>query len=143
MAHNSTRSLPIHIHIDIKISFLSLFLLIRLSKFTVIAKCNAQPTTTIKDLKAHVYSANKKLHPHRQALRQEVRGKSLKDSDTAESLGLRNGSKLYFRDLGPQIGWSTVFMCEYAGPLIVYLWIYQRPWLFYGDSTAEISQTAQ
>ena len=22
---------------------------------------------------------------------------------------------------------------EYAGPLFVYAWIYQRPWLFYGD----------
>lgn len=73
----------------------------------------------------------------------DVKGKMLKDSDTIESLNLRNGSKLYIKDLGPQIGWSTVFLAEYAGPLLVYLWIYQRPWIFYGDSSAEISQTAQ
>lgn len=72
-----------------------------------------------------------------------MRGKTLKDSDTVESLNLRGGSKLYVKDLGPQIGWSTVFMAEYAGPLLVYLWIYGRPWLFYGDVTAPISQTAQ
>ena len=110
---------------------------------TVVAKCNVKSTTTIKDLKTQVHSSNKKLHPHRQALRLEVKGKMLKDSDTMESLNLRSGSKLYVKDLGPQIGWSTVFLAEYAGPLLVYLWIYQRPWLFYGDSTAEISQTAQ
>lgn len=112
-------------------------------KFTVLAKCNAQSNTSIANIKSHVFATNKKLHPHRQALRTEVRGKMLKDSETVESLNLRNGSKLYLKDLGPQIGWGTVFLAEYAGPLIVYLWIYQRPWLFYGDSTAEISQTAQ
>jgi very-long-chain enoyl-CoA reductase len=109
----------------------------------VVAKCTAQPSTTIKDIKGHVYSANKKLNPHRQALRLEVRGKTLKDSDTAESLNLQRGSKLFVKDLGPQIGWSTVFMAEYAGPLLVYLWFYQRPWIFYGDVAAPISQTAQ
>ncbi|XP_070503438.1 probable very-long-chain enoyl-CoA reductase art-1 [Chironomus tepperi] len=108
----------------------------------VLAKCNVKSTTSIKDLKTQIHSSNKKLHPHRQALRLEVKGKMLKDSDTMESLNLRNGSKLYIKDLGPQIGWSTVFLAEYAGPLLVYLWIYQRPWLFYGDSSAEISQTA-
>ena len=41
----------------------------------------------------------------------------------------------YFKDLGPQISWKTVFLVEYAGPLILYLWIYQRPWIFYGDIT--------
>jgi very-long-chain enoyl-CoA reductase len=92
-----------------------------------------------------VAASTKKLTIHRQALRQDVKGKTLKDSDTVESLNLRSGSKLYVRDLGPQIGWSTVFLAEYAGPLLVYLWIYQRPWLFYGDAplSTEISQTAQ
>jgi len=108
-----------------------------------VAKCNAQPTTTVKELKAQVYAGNKKWSIHRQALRLEVRGKTLKDSDTVDSLNLRSGSKLYVKDLGPQIGWSTVFLAEYAGPLLVYLWIYQRPWVFYGDATTTtLSSTA-
>lgn len=114
------------------------------TQLAVVAKCNVQPSTTIKDLKIQVQSASKKWSIHRQAMKQEVRGKTLADKDTIESLNLRSGGKLYVKDLGPQIGWSTVFLAEYAGPLIVYLWIYQRPWLFYGDtSTVAISQTAQ
>jgi very-long-chain enoyl-CoA reductase len=109
-------------------------------------KCTVQPTTTIKELKSQVHSANKKLGVHRQALRLEVRGKILKDTETLESLNLRSGSKLYVKDLGPQIGWSTVFLAEYAGPLLVYLWVYQRPWIFYGIpdvATNSISLTTQ
>ena len=106
-------------------------------------KCNAQASTTVKDLKVQIQAANKKWSIHRQALRLEAKGKTLNDSDTVDSLGLRGGSKIYVKDLGPQIGWSTVFLAEYAGPLLVYLWVYQRPWIFYGESTATISTTAQ
>ena len=28
---------------------------------------------------------------------------------------------LYFKDLGPQIGWDTVFYIEYAGPIVITL----------------------
>lgn len=38
----------------------------------------------------------------------DVGGKSLKDDETLASLGLSKGGKLYFRDLGPQVGWTTV-----------------------------------
>lgn len=59
-------------------------------------------------------------------------------------LGLKNGSKLYIKDLGPQIGWSTVFMAEYAGPLFVYLLFYARPSLIYGAAASEpMSQVSQ
>lgn len=76
----------------------------------MVAKITAQTSTSIKDVKALVYASNKKLSVHRQALRLDVKGKTLKDSDTVESLQLRGGSKLFIKDLGPQIGWSTVFL---------------------------------
>lgn len=75
----------------------------------------------------------KYLNPDRQALRLEPKGKTLKEDESLKNLGLRSGSKLYVKDLGPQIGWKTVFLAEYAGPLLLYLWMYRRPWLFYGD----------
>lgn len=98
---------------------------------------NVAPTTTIADIKKEVNKANK-LSIHRQAIRLETRGQTLKDDDSIKSLGLKSGSKIYVKDLGPQIGWKTVFLAEYAGPLVVYLWIYQRPWLFYGSGADSV-----
>lgn len=96
------------------------------------------------DVKEQVHKLKSNLCTERQSLRLEARGKSLGDSETLQSLNLRSGSKLYVKDLGPQIGWKTVFLCEYAGPLAVYLLIYQRPWLFYGNvSAAPVHTTAQ
>merc|ERR1712165_570183 len=63
----------------------------------------------------------------------EPRGKPLKNEDTLDSLGIKTGALLYFKDRGLQIGWTTVFLAEYAGPLLTYLWFTQRPWLAYGD----------
>ena len=34
--------------------------------------------------------------------------KALKDDDTLAKLGIKDGGVLYFKDLGTQIGWSTV-----------------------------------
>lgn len=81
---------------------------------------------------------------NRQSLRLEPKGKSVKDTDTLQSLNLRAGDKIYVKDLGPQIGWKTVFLAEYAGPLVVYLLFYTRPELVYGKSaTLPISLTTQ
>lgn len=91
------------------------------------------PTMTVAEIKKEVQK-QKGMSIHRQSIRLEAKGQSLKDEDSVKTLELRNGAKIYVRDLGPQIGWKTVFLAEYAGPLVVYLWIYQRPWLFYGDA---------
>ena len=64
----------------------------------------------------------------------EPKGKALKDDMTLTDLDLNSGAMLYFKDRGLQIGWTTVFLSEYAGPLLVYLWISTRPWLFYGKN---------
>ena len=74
---------------------------------------------------------------NRVELRQEPKGKPLKDESTLESLGLEDQAMLYLKDRGLQIGWTTVFLTEYAGPLLVYAWIYTRPWLFYGEGAAD------
>merc|ERR1711892_104715 len=105
----------------------------------------AQPSTsTIGDLKRAIGSVKPKYaDTNRQELRQEAKGKPLKDESTLESLGITENATLYFKDRGTQIGWTTVFLAEYMGPLIVYLLFYIRPWIVYGDTTdKEVSTTA-
>jgi len=86
---------------------------------------------TIGDIK-HIFKNVGRCSEVRQSLRLEPKGKSLGDESTLSSLGVKNGGKLYFKDLGPQIGWTTVFLAEYAGPLLIYLFFYQRPAVVYG-----------
>lgn len=87
--------------------------------------------STIGDVKKQYHQKVPKCYPTRQAFKLDQKGKMLKDEDILGELGLTSKSTLYFKDLGPQIGWSTVFMCEYAGPLFVYLIFYTRPAIIY------------
>ncbi len=68
----------------------------------------------------------------------------MKDEVTLSTLNVSNKHlTLYLKDLGPQVGWTTVFLTEYAGPLFVYLLFYFRPEFIYGRSSAKMSQVAQ
>uniref|UniRef100_A0AAQ4RLG1 Trans-2,3-enoyl-CoA reductase b n=1 Tax=Gasterosteus aculeatus aculeatus TaxID=481459 RepID=A0AAQ4RLG1_GASAC len=53
-------------------------------------------------------------------------GKSLKDEDVLQHLPVGTTATFYFRDLGAQISWVTVFLTEYMGPLVLYLMFYFR-----------------
>jgi very-long-chain enoyl-CoA reductase len=91
-------------------------------------------TQTITDLKDLFVKSKPQYYPDRQSFRLEPRGRMLKDSDTFEGLGLTSGTaRIYFKDLGPQIGWTTVFLSEYLGPLAMYALFYARPWFIYGE----------
>lgn len=92
--------------------------------------------STVADIKAAIHKQRKALYPDRQEIRPQQKAKGAKDSDTLESLNVQSDGTVYIKDLGPQIGWSTVFLTEYAGPLLIYAWIYTRPWLFYGAEAA-------
>lgn len=108
-----------------------------------IGTCQVQRDTSIGALKNEVQKLRQSLNVHRQSLRLEPRGKTLKDSDTLESLNVISGAKIYVKDLGPQISWKGVFLAEYAGPIFVYLIFYQRPSFIYGNlHSTPISLTA-
>jgi very-long-chain enoyl-CoA reductase len=95
--------------------------------------------STIKHVKEAIGKQRRRFKDiNRQELRMEPKGKGLKNESTLNDLGVNSGAMLYFKDRGTQIGWSTVFMAEYAGPLLVYLCIYTRPWLFYGELAPNI-----
>jgi very-long-chain enoyl-CoA reductase len=94
-------------------------------------------SSSISDVKTSYQRIKPGLYPDRQAFKVEPKGRTVKDADTLQSLGLGKGGKLYFRDLGPQVGWTTVFLTEYAGPLLIYLLFYSRPALIYGQGAAK------
>ncbi|KAL5287303.1 TECR family protein [Megaselia abdita] len=97
-------------------------------------KCHVTENTTVSDLKFAIHKQIPQTpKAERLSIRLEARGKQVKDSETLKNLGVQSGGKIYIKDLGPQIGWKTVFLAEYAGPLIVYLWVYTRPYVFYGN----------
>lgn len=93
-------------------------------------------SATIGQVKKLIAKQKSSLYPERISLRSEARGKSLSDSMQLNKLTLIKGRELYFKDLGPQIGWSTVFLCEYAGPLFCYMINYLRPSFIYGAQGA-------
>lgn len=93
--------------------------------------------STIDDLKNLFAQRQPKYYPDRQSFRQEKASRTLsgdvKLGDLAKSAKTLS---LYFKDLGPQIGWTTVFVAEYTGPLIAYLLFYCRPALVYGPEAS-------
>ncbi|XP_041475398.1 very-long-chain enoyl-CoA reductase-like [Lytechinus variegatus] len=98
---------------------------------------NLNKGVTIDDVKEGFYQKNRKFYPDRQSFRTEPKGKSLKGDATLGSLGITHGDSLYFKDLGPQVGWTTVFLTEYSGPLFVYLLFYLRPSIIYGSDASQ------
>lgn len=97
-----------------------------------LGEISVSDSTTVRELKKKIASISKLSVP-RQSLRSEIKGKDLKDDLTVASLDLKNTKKIFVKDLGPQIGWDTVFLLEYAGPLVLYAFVAYRPWFFYGS----------
>ena len=54
-----------------------------------------------------------------------------------QSYGVESGSSLDFKDLGPQIGYRTVFLVEYFGPILFVLLYSLRPSFLYGSSASQ------
>lgn len=70
-------------------------------------------SSSVLDVKKAIQAQKSYLYPDRQMLRLEANGKPLKDEDNISNLKSNSDSKtikLYFKDLGPQVGWSTVLL---------------------------------
>uniref|UniRef100_A0A8C3UNF2 Trans-2,3-enoyl-CoA reductase n=1 Tax=Catharus ustulatus TaxID=91951 RepID=A0A8C3UNF2_CATUS len=89
-----------------------------------------EPQATVADIKNLFSKARVPGVPAVLSLSPE--GRSLKDEDVLQSLPVGTTATLYFRDLGAQISWVTVFLTEYAGPLLIYLLFYFRVPFLYG-----------
>uniref|UniRef100_A0A8C2Y8Z8 Very-long-chain enoyl-CoA reductase-like n=1 Tax=Coturnix japonica TaxID=93934 RepID=A0A8C2Y8Z8_COTJA len=71
-------------------------------------------------------------YPARQSIKLDPKGKSLRNEEILQHLPVGTTATLYFKDLGPQIGWTTVFLIEYTGPLFIYFLFYFRMPFVYG-----------
>ncbi|KAI0784549.1 3-oxo-5-alpha-steroid 4-dehydrogenase-domain-containing protein [Abortiporus biennis] len=91
-------------------------------------------SATVADVKAAVAAKFPIFYVERQAYTVKGEKKTLADETTLNAAGIAEGGELVVKDLGPQIGWQTVFLIEYVGPLIVHPLIYHFPSLFYGGS---------
>ncbi|XP_018610127.1 very-long-chain enoyl-CoA reductase-like isoform X2 [Scleropages formosus] len=85
-----------------------------------------EPNATIAEIKSMFHKAHPQWYPARQSLRLDPKGKSLKDDEILQQLPVGTTATFYFRDLGAQISWVTVFLSEYVGPLLIYLMFYFR-----------------
>ncbi|KAM9792945.1 trans-2,3-enoyl-CoA reductase b [Neosynchiropus ocellatus] len=90
-----------------------------------------EPNATIGEIKSMFHKSHPQWYPARQSIRLDPKGKSLKDEDVLQNLPVGTTATFYFRDLGSQISWVTVFMTEYTGPLVIYLLFYFRVPLIY------------
>ncbi len=91
-------------------------------------------TATVNDLKK-AYAKQTKKDIHRLSFKVEHEGNTIRldnDTKTIASYNLPKDVPLVFKDLGPQIGYRTVFLLEYFGPMLfVGLWAL-RPSFLYG-----------
>eukprot|EP00775_Hariotina_reticulata_P013395 gene13395-13523_t len=96
---------------------------------------------TIAELKKKYHAVAKKYYPSRQRLtlppkEGQKSGEALKDGSKLSDYNLTNGSVIEFKDLGPQINYSTVFFFEYFGPMVIYPLFFFLPNVFYPGQPA-------
>jgi len=91
---------------------------------------------SVDDLKAEFAKVKPKYNESRQRFTtpptdEAPRGTPLAAGKPLSEFGITDGSTIFFKDLGPQIGYATVFFWEYFGPLALYAAVYFLPQLAY------------
>ena len=102
---------------------------------------NLSDSATLQDLKI-AFQKQTKISIHRQGFKfQDPKQDKIitlaEDEKTLSSYGIKNGNELQFKDFGPQIGYRTVFVLEYLGPLLIVLFYAMRPEFLYGKNAAK------
>ncbi|KAI9230982.1 MAG: 3-oxo-5-alpha-steroid 4-dehydrogenase-domain-containing protein [Piptocephalis tieghemiana] len=91
----------------------------------------SEESLNVDDILRAVHQKLPKYYPERQRLSRD--NKALQPGQTLASQGVQNGDTLEFKDLGPQIGWRTVFLIEYFGPLLIHPLMYYFAPLIYNS----------
>jgi len=102
--------------------------------------------TTVEDVKIQLAAAVRGLDYNRIAILDPSSQSILKDRKAllVEQKGVIEGKEILVKDLGPQISWRTVFIVEYAGPILIDLAIlYFRPYIYKGVRRSDSISSTQ
>ncbi|KAJ2554549.1 3-oxo-5a-steroid 4- dehydrogenase, partial [Coemansia sp. RSA 1933] len=105
-----------------------------LSSQRVLFVVDVSNDASVDDLKDAIAKEGKKLHPNRQRLTVGESKEVLESGTGLTKYNINDGDMVFLKDLGPQIGWQTVFYIEYLGPMVFHYLIYSFPSMFYGRS---------
>ncbi|SPO27719.1 related to TSC13 - Enoyl reductase involved in very long chain fatty acid elongation [Ustilago trichophora] len=98
--------------------------------------------STLLEVKKQIATSSRKLTVERQRITTEDKKPLLDDSASLSDLGVTANQTLYVKDLGPQIGWKTVFLTEYVGPIFIHpLFYYFGPKIWHRDFVPSKMQT--
>ncbi|XP_072373214.1 trans-2,3-enoyl-CoA reductase-like [Scyliorhinus torazame] len=115
-----------------KISYVEVEILDAQTKKQICVLEKILPSFTIADVKHKFHKACPQWYPSRVGLHLECAGPLLKETEVIKNLAASSIITLYFRDLGTQVSWITVFLTEYTGCLLLYLMFYFRLLNLYG-----------
>jgi len=95
---------------------------------------------TVDELQQQFHKSFPRFYPSRQrftvniGIKKEplIKGKTLADYGIVAK---EPPSVIEFKDLGTQVSWRTVYLAEYIGPFLLYLFFYFQPSLIYGPSS--------
>ncbi|TFY64897.1 hypothetical protein EVJ58_g2319 [Rhodofomes roseus] len=87
---------------------------------------------TVAEVKSAIAAKFPKFYTSRQKLSLKGEKKALADESSLEDAGIQDGDELAVKDLGPQLGWRTVYLIEYAGPLFIHPLFFHYPAIYGG-----------
>uniref|UniRef100_A0A8C6N6X3 Trans-2,3-enoyl-CoA reductase-like n=1 Tax=Melopsittacus undulatus TaxID=13146 RepID=A0A8C6N6X3_MELUD len=130
MSHNGTRSFFNFSQLALSSGNLKPPQVLKHSKITYfeveILDVQSKKQICIVDKVSILFRNSPQWYPSRVGLQLERNGPYLKDCISIQSLAVSSIITLYFTDLGQQVGWTTFFLTEYTGPLLIYLFFYIR-----------------
>lgn len=96
----------------------------------LISSLTVRKDASVDSLQKSIHAELPSLYPSRQRL--TLLGKPgkptvLEAGTSVSEYALKDGDTVILKDLGPQIGWTTVFLIEYAGPAVIYPLFYFFP----------------